>query len=132
MKAIVRFEYGSPDVLQLQDIDTPVVKADQVLVRVHAAGVNMADVDHLRGQPAVARLITGLRRPRNRGLCVGSACLSRVCEGRTAGGWPGTVRPPPRAMARNPTAPVLAFERAGRGLRSLGFVESPPNSGRYT
>jgi NADPH:quinone reductase-like Zn-dependent oxidoreductase len=68
MKAIVRLEYGSPDVLQLQDIDKPVVKDDEVLVRVHAAGVNMADVDYLRGQPAVARLITGLRRPRNRGL----------------------------------------------------------------
>ncbi|MCJ7709917.1 MAG: NAD(P)-dependent alcohol dehydrogenase, partial [Chloroflexi bacterium] len=68
MKAIVRYQYGSPDVLQLQDIDKPVVKDDEVLVRVHAAGVNMADVDYLRGQPAVARLITGLRRPRNRGL----------------------------------------------------------------
>jgi len=68
MKAIVRCQYGSPDVLQLKDIDKPVVKDDEVLVRVHAAGVNMADVDYLRGQPAVARLITGLRRPRNRGL----------------------------------------------------------------
>jgi NADPH:quinone reductase-like Zn-dependent oxidoreductase len=68
MKAIVRYQYGSPDVLRLQNIDKPVVKHDQVLVRVHAAGVNMADVDYLRGQPAVARLITGLRRPRNRGL----------------------------------------------------------------
>ena len=68
MKVIVRCQYGSPDVLQLKDIDKPVVKDDEVLVRVHAAGVNMADVDYLRGQPAVARLITGLRRPRNRGL----------------------------------------------------------------
>ena len=68
MKAIVRFEYGPPDVLQLQDVDKPVVKDDGVLVRVRAAGVNMADVDYLRGRPPVARLITGLRRPRNRGL----------------------------------------------------------------
>ncbi len=68
MKAIVRLGYGSPDVLQLQDIAKPVVKDDEVLVRVHAAGVNMADVDYLRGRPAAARLITGLRRPRNRGL----------------------------------------------------------------
>jgi NADPH:quinone reductase-like Zn-dependent oxidoreductase len=68
MRAIVRYVYGSPDVLQLQDIDKPVVKDDEVLVRVRAAGVNMADVDYLRGQPAAARLVTGLRRPRNRGL----------------------------------------------------------------
>jgi len=68
MKAIVRSEYGSPDVLELKDIDKPVVKDDEVLVRVHAAGVNMADVDYLLGRPDSARLITGLRKPRNRAL----------------------------------------------------------------
>ena len=68
MKAIVRYEYGSPDVLALQDIDKPVVGGDEVLVRVHAAGVNMADVDYLRGIPEVARVATGLRRPKNRAL----------------------------------------------------------------
>ena len=47
MKAIIRREYGSPDVLELVDIDEPVVKKDEVLVRVQAAGVNMADVDYL-------------------------------------------------------------------------------------
>jgi NADPH:quinone reductase-like Zn-dependent oxidoreductase len=70
MKAIVRHEYGSPDVLQLADIDKPVVENDEVLVQVRAAGVNMADVDYLRGRPTVARLGTGLRRPKNRGLGV--------------------------------------------------------------
>ena len=48
MKAIVRLGFSSPDILQLQDIAKPVVKDDEVLVRVHAAGVNMADVDYLR------------------------------------------------------------------------------------
>jgi len=37
MKAIVYHEYGSPDVLELRDIDKPLVKDDEVLVRVHAA-----------------------------------------------------------------------------------------------
>ncbi len=37
MKAIVYHEYGSPDVLEFQDVDKPVVKDDEVLVRVHAA-----------------------------------------------------------------------------------------------
>ena len=43
MKAIVQGKYGSPDVLQLRDIDKPVVKDDEVLVRVHAAAVNIGD-----------------------------------------------------------------------------------------
>jgi NADPH:quinone reductase-like Zn-dependent oxidoreductase len=68
MKAIVRYQYGSPDVLELRDIDKPVVGDDEVLVRVHAAGVNMADVDYLRGRPDSARLMTGLREPRNHAL----------------------------------------------------------------
>jgi NADPH:quinone reductase-like Zn-dependent oxidoreductase len=69
MKAIVRHEYGPPDVLALGDIDQPVVTGDdEVLVRVRAAGVNMADVDYLLGRPNVARLITGVRAPRNRVL----------------------------------------------------------------
>jgi NADPH:quinone reductase-like Zn-dependent oxidoreductase len=69
MKAIVRHEYGPPDVLALQDIDQPVVtRDDEVLVRVRAAGVNMADVDYLLGRPNVARLMTGVRAPRYRVL----------------------------------------------------------------
>jgi NADPH:quinone reductase-like Zn-dependent oxidoreductase len=68
MKAIVRSTYGSPDVLELQAIDEPVVADDEVLVRVRAAGVNMADVDYLRGRPHIARLGTGLRKPKNRVL----------------------------------------------------------------
>jgi NADPH:quinone reductase-like Zn-dependent oxidoreductase len=65
MKAIIRRNYGSPDVLELNDVDMPVVKDDEVLVRVRAAGVNMADVDYLLGRPKVARLITGLREPKH-------------------------------------------------------------------
>ncbi len=68
MKAIVRYNYGSPDVLELRDIDIPQVKDDEVLVRVRAAGVNMADVDYLLGRPNIARMGTGLRRPKNNGL----------------------------------------------------------------
>jgi NADPH:quinone reductase-like Zn-dependent oxidoreductase len=65
MKAIVRYEYGSAHVLELKDIDKPVATDNEVLVRVHAAGVNMADVDYMLGRPRAARLITGLRGPRN-------------------------------------------------------------------
>ena len=64
MKAIVQARYGSPDVLQLKDLDKPVVKDDEVLVRVRATAVNIGDWHLLRGMPYVMRLVAGLRRPR--------------------------------------------------------------------
>lgn len=68
MKAIVQDKYGSPtDVLELRDIDKPVLGDDEVLVRVHAASVH-PDVWHVvRGLPYVLRLMgSGLLRPKNR------------------------------------------------------------------
>jgi len=68
MKAIVHQKYGSlDDVLELQDIDKPVVKDDEVLVRVHAASVH-PDVWHVvRGVPYVLRIMgAGLLKPKNR------------------------------------------------------------------
>jgi NADPH:quinone reductase-like Zn-dependent oxidoreductase len=65
MKAAVSERYGSPDVVELRDIDRPVPSGDQVLVRVHAASVNRADLDGLKPRPGFARLFMGLRAPRN-------------------------------------------------------------------
>ena len=64
MKAIVQDKYGSPDVLELREVDKPVVKDDEVLVRVRAAAVNIGDWHLLRGVPYVMRTVFGLRRPR--------------------------------------------------------------------
>jgi NADPH:quinone reductase-like Zn-dependent oxidoreductase len=64
MKAIVQVQYGSPDVLRIKDIDKPVVKDDEVLVRVHAAAVNIGDWHLLRGVPFAMRLASGLLKPR--------------------------------------------------------------------
>jgi NADPH:quinone reductase-like Zn-dependent oxidoreductase len=67
MKAIVQDDYGSPDdVLELRQIDKPVVGDDEVLVRVHAASVH-PDVWHVvRGLPYVLRLMgAGLLKPKN-------------------------------------------------------------------
>lgn len=64
MKAIVYEAYGPPDVLQHRDIARPVVKDDEVLVRVRAAAVNPADWHLMRGDPLIAQLSTGLRKPR--------------------------------------------------------------------
>jgi NADPH:quinone reductase-like Zn-dependent oxidoreductase len=65
MKAIVYHEYGSPDVLELRDIDKPVIKDNEVLVGVHAASVNRLDWHLMRGSPYIARLQAGLRRPKD-------------------------------------------------------------------
>ena len=67
MKAIVQHKYGAPEaVLELQDIDQPVLGDDEVLVRVQAASVNPADWHLMRGSPYVVRLAGyGLRRPKN-------------------------------------------------------------------
>lgn len=66
MKAIVRDEYGSPDVLRFEDIDKPVPGDDEVLVEVRAASVNTADLDQLLGRPRLARIGTGVGKPRTR------------------------------------------------------------------
>ncbi|WIY02406.1 NAD(P)-dependent alcohol dehydrogenase [Amycolatopsis mongoliensis] len=65
MKAIVQDRYGSPDVLEFRDVGRPSPGGGEVLVRVHAAGVD-AGVGHLTtGQPYLLRLLGfGLRRPK--------------------------------------------------------------------
>jgi len=68
MKAIVRYQYGSPNVIEVREIDKPVVKHLGVLVRVQAASLNAADLDYLYGRPLIGRVGTGLRKPRNHGL----------------------------------------------------------------
>jgi NADPH:quinone reductase-like Zn-dependent oxidoreductase len=64
MKAIVQNGYGSPDVLELKEIEEPVVKDDSVLVRVHAAALHAGDYFTMRGVPIAVRMVIGLRKPR--------------------------------------------------------------------
>ncbi len=73
MKAIVRSIYGSPDVLELREVPTPVPGDGEVLVRVHAASVNRADIDYLTGRPLITRIATGFRAPRHAGLGLDAA-----------------------------------------------------------
>jgi NADPH:quinone reductase-like Zn-dependent oxidoreductase len=65
MKAIVYTTYGSPDVLQFKDVAKPTPEANEVLVKVHAASVNTADLHHLRADPFLLRLMAGLLKPKN-------------------------------------------------------------------
>jgi NADPH:quinone reductase-like Zn-dependent oxidoreductase len=63
MKAVVQNDYGSPDVLELKEIDKPKVKENEVLVRVHAAALHAGDVLCMRGVPYVSRLSVGIPKP---------------------------------------------------------------------
>ncbi|MEO0808705.1 MAG: NAD(P)-dependent alcohol dehydrogenase, partial [Cyanobacteria bacterium J06643_4] len=59
MKAIVQSEYGSADVLSLQELDKPAIADNEVLVRVHGASVHAGDWHLMRGNPFLIRLMTG-------------------------------------------------------------------------
>lgn len=65
MKAFVYERYGSPDVLELTEVDRPTVGENEVLVRVRALSVNPAEWHFLKPTMQIARLAIGLRKPRN-------------------------------------------------------------------
>jgi NADPH:quinone reductase-like Zn-dependent oxidoreductase len=64
MKAILYHNYGSPDVIQFEEIEKPIAGDNEVLVKVRAASVNPADWHFLRGTPYAVRMVAGLRKPR--------------------------------------------------------------------
>ena len=63
MKAIEYTEYGSPDVLKLNEIEKPVPKDNEVLIKVYATSVNASDCEFLKGSPVYTRM-WGLFKPR--------------------------------------------------------------------
>jgi NADPH:quinone reductase-like Zn-dependent oxidoreductase len=85
MKAVVYDRYGPPEVLRLEEVERPVPKVDEVLVKVNATTVNRLDVHtreaNRRSGPGVmllSRLVSGVRRPRQRIL--GSEFAGEVDE----------------------------------------------------
>jgi NADPH:quinone reductase-like Zn-dependent oxidoreductase len=70
VKAIVRYQYGSPAVLELREIDKPIPRDQDVLVRVRAASLNADDLEYLYGRSPFTRMATGLGKPRIHGLGV--------------------------------------------------------------
>jgi NADPH:quinone reductase-like Zn-dependent oxidoreductase len=64
MKAIVYTKYGQPDVLQLKEVEKPIPKDNEVLVKVCAASINDWDWGLLRGSPFMNRLFFGLLKPK--------------------------------------------------------------------
>jgi NADPH:quinone reductase-like Zn-dependent oxidoreductase len=144
MKATVYHRYGSPDVLELKEIDRPVVKDDQVLVRVHAASVNPLDWHNMRGMPYLMRATAGLAKPKNTGL--GADVAGRVeAVGRSVKQFQpgdevfgmsirtlaeyvsvselGVVQKPANLTFEQAAAVPLAALTALQGLRDKGQIE---------
>ncbi len=90
MKAIVYSQYGTPDVLQLTDVEKPVPADDNVLVKIHAVSINGADREGLLGSPGYVR-IGGFLKP-------GNPILASDIAGRIEQvGKPSAMRSPPCA-----------------------------------
>jgi NADPH:quinone reductase-like Zn-dependent oxidoreductase len=64
MKAIVYYNYGSPDVLKCEEIEKPTAGDNEVLIKVRAASVNPYDWHFMRGMPYLLRIGAGLRKPK--------------------------------------------------------------------
>ena len=125
MEAVVYTRYGPPEVLRMTDVETPVPRGDEVLVKVHAVSLNASDWEALRGKPLYSR-IGGPFRPRYHIL--GSDISGRVeVAGRDAtlfrpgedvfadilshmGGFAEYVCVPETALARMPAG--MAYEEA--------------------
>ena len=76
MKAVVYEKYGSPDVLELREVERPTAKDDEVLVRVHAVSINDWDWALLQGLPVAFRLLSGILGPKQKIL--GSDIAGRI------------------------------------------------------
>lgn len=146
VKAIVFCEYGPADVLALGDIEKPVPGDDEILVRVHAAGVNPADWHFVRGTPYLIRFLTGLRVPREIRLGLDFAGTVEAVGSNVSGLQPGdevfgnnfgafgeylTVhrdgaivrKPPGVSFAQAASAPTAALT-ALQALRDAGGIQS--------
>jgi NADPH:quinone reductase-like Zn-dependent oxidoreductase len=145
MKAIIYTKYGSPDVLQLKEVEKPTPKEKQVLVKVIAASANPLDWHRMRGAPFLARLDGGLLKPNNTALgadlagrveAVGSAVTQfrpgDEVYGATVGSFAEYACVGESKLALKPTklsfeaaaaVPVAAFT-ALQGLRDKGQLQA--------
>ena len=147
MKAIVYTKYGTPDVLELKEVDKPIPKPDEVLIKVHAVSLNDWDLGLLDGD-FINRLLNGLRKPKIKIL--GSDVAGRVEEvgknvkrfqpgdqvfGDLSGRWGGFaeyVCANENALALKPAS--MTFEEAAaipqaamlaiQGLLDIGKIQS--------
>ncbi len=146
MKAVLQTKYGSPDVLKFVEVDKPFPKANQVLIRVQAVGLNMADWRLLTGNPFFIRLM-GLGKGKIPGSDMAGRVLSIGQEVKQfrpgdevygdilsfgAGAFAEYVCVPEQAVAKKPSN--LSFEQAAavpmaaltalQGLRDIGKIQA--------
>jgi NADPH:quinone reductase-like Zn-dependent oxidoreductase len=143
MKAIVHNTYGSPDVLELPEIEKPDPTDDEVLVRVRAASVNPADWYGMMGRPYVARPLTGLLKPRDNRIGVDFAGTVEAVGGNVTefrpgdevfGGRSGALAeyvcvPEDRAVVSTP-ANVTFEEAAGVPIAALTALQGLRDKGQ--
>lgn len=123
MKAMVQTHYGSPDGLELRDVDPPEVTATGVLVRVRAASANALDWHILRGHPYLVHLSEGLTRPKRSipgvdvagvveavGTEVNDLAVGDEVFGTAPGSFAEFARGTEKTLVRKPAA--LSFEAA--------------------
>lgn len=150
MKAIRRSQYGPPDVLQLKEVEKPIPKENEILVKIHAASVNALDWHLLTADIFLVRLMgEGLRKPKNPRLGADmagqvEAVGSQVTEFRPGDAVYGDVAPwglgsfgeyvavPEKALAPKPVN--LSYEQAAavpvagmtalQGLRDVGKIQA--------
>ena len=133
MKAIVQDRYGSADVLELREVDRPAVGADEVLVRVRAAGVDQGVWHLMAGQPYLARLMgVGFRAPKVpvRGFEV--AGRVEAAGGNAAGFQPGdeVFGSCEGAPARSPSTPAPEWTGSRPSPRISASSRPPPSRSR--
>ncbi len=149
MKAVVYSRYGLPDNLRSEDVDQPIPKDSEVIVKVHAASINSWDWDALRGNHLIVRLISGWLKPRNRILgadvagtveavgkkakdfSIGDEVFGDIA-GNGFGGLAQYVSVPEKLLARK--SPAMTFEQAAalpqagllalQGLRYKGTIKT--------
>ena len=146
MKAIVYPKYGSPDVLELQEVDKPPITDGEVRVRVHAASLNPLDWHFLRGKPFIVRLFAGLVKPKRKipgvdvagqvegvggkvtrfqrgdevfGESNGGACAEYVCVSEDG----LSLKPTNLTFEEAAAVPVAGFT-ALQGLRDKGQIQA--------
>lgn len=150
MKAIVLTTYGPPDLLALREMDTPAPKANEVLIKIHAASVNAAEWHLIRGAPFPVRFMTGgLAKPKpivlgadvaGRVEAVGAAVTrfkpgDEVYGDLSGSGWGGFAEyacAPESALAFKPAgvsfeaaaAAPMAAVTALQGLRDKGRLKA--------
>ena len=124
MKAVVYRCYGSPDVLEFEDVEKPTPADNEVLVKVHAASVNPLDWHYMRGSPYLMRLGSGLGAPNRTSIGVDFAGTveavgsnverfkpgDEVFGGRSGAFAEYVIVPDDRALALKPSN--VTFEQA--------------------